>query len=135
VPSLGAGEKARAAAQSAAEATTLAVPYSVAKTLTPQQQTDLRADIGGWDASLQLPPSISQTVLSRISSEGPKVSVMSPEDRAAWVAQQDKMLLGVAAETKHSSINGKKLPQSWLAAPSTTPAIPRFCWTLTSRII
>jgi hypothetical protein len=106
-PSIAAGEKARAAAEAQTAATTPNLPYAVTKDLTPQQQHDLRADIGSWMGSLQLPSSISQTVLSRISSEGPKIGAMSPEDRAVWVDRQNAMLDRAAG--------GKEIADQWRA--------------------
>jgi hypothetical protein len=108
-PSIAAGEKARAAAEAQAAATTPNIPYAVTKDLTLQQQNDLRADISGWMSSLSLPPSTASTVLGRISSEGPKVSAMSPEDRAAWVARQDEML------NRSAGAGGKELADRWRA--------------------
>jgi hypothetical protein len=91
-PSIAAGEKARAAAETAAAASMPVLPFQLASKLTPEQANDLRTDIGSWANGLNLPPSTQRVVLDRISSEGGKVSAMSPEDRAAWVQRQNTML-------------------------------------------
>jgi hypothetical protein len=106
-PTLAAATRARAEAETAAAATRVNIPFSVASTLTPEELNGLRDDIGGWMTGLNLPPSTARTVLSRISEQGPKVSAMTPADRAAWLADQERMLVGAAGS--------KELAAEWRA--------------------
>jgi hypothetical protein len=102
-PTLAAAARAKAEAETAAAANRVNIPHSVASTLTPEELSGLRDDIGGWMTGLNLPPSTARTVLARISEQGPRVSAMTPDDRAAWLADQERMLVGAAGSKERAA--------------------------------
>jgi hypothetical protein len=110
-PTLAAATRAREAAETTAAATRLNIPFEVASKLTPEERTNLTADIGAWANGLSLPASTIRTVLDRLSSEGPRVSAMSEADRSAWVQRQNSMLDGAAGS--------KEKADGWRAAAKT----------------
>jgi hypothetical protein len=103
IPSAAAAERQRQAAETAAAAGKVNIPFELASKLGPEETTTLANDAGAWLNSLQLPASIRQTVSGRISEMGPRVGRMSAEEQRAWVSEQDKMLAGAAGSPERAA--------------------------------
>jgi hypothetical protein len=103
LPSAAVAERQREQAQARAEAATLKVPFDVASKHPPAEVAAATQNMSGWVASLELPPSIQRTVLDRISSEGPKIDAMSEPQRAAWLGEQERMLIAAAGSQEKAA--------------------------------
>jgi hypothetical protein len=106
-PSLAAAERQQAADAAAAEAMRPNLGVLSGK-YSSEEISNLSNDIGQWLGGLKLPPTTNKTILDRISSEGPKVGAMTPDERSAWITQQRQVLEGAA--------RSKEVADGWMAA-------------------
>jgi hypothetical protein len=124
VPTAAAAERERQAAQEKADTATLKVNWGVSSSANPQELAAAKENMSGWVASMNLPPSTARTVLDRIGEQGPKIDAMDEAGRAAWLAEQRRVLLGAAGSEARLSewvagarkmLAGSKYANSYIA--------------------